>query len=41
MEQRNVLEAPTKKMYVSENSAHSPIYEEYDEAKRVLEEIKN
>ncbi len=36
-----VLDAPVKEMYVFENSAHSPIYEEYDVAKRVLEEIKN
>ena len=34
------LEAPSKAIYIFENSAHSPIYEEYDTAKRVLEETK-
>lgn len=35
------LEAPGKKIYIFENSAHSPLYEESDVAKEVLEEIKN
>ncbi|MCR5330144.1 MAG: lysophospholipase [Lachnospiraceae bacterium] len=35
------LEAPDKEIYIFENSAHSPLYEESDVAKRVLEEIKN
>lgn len=34
------LEAPGKEIHIFENSAHSPIYEEYDTAKRVLEEVK-
>ena len=34
------LEAPEKKMYVFENAAHSPIYEEYDRGKQILIEIK-
>ena len=34
------LEAPGKEIYIFENSAHSPIYEEYDTSKRVLEEVK-
>ena len=34
------LEAPSKAIYIFENSAHSPIYEEYDTAKRVLEKTK-
>ena len=33
------IDAPRKKLFVFENSAHSPVYEEYDEGKRVLEEI--
>lgn len=35
------VEAPQKELYVFENSAHSPIYEEFDEGKRVLCEIKS
>jgi pimeloyl-ACP methyl ester carboxylesterase len=35
------IEAPEKTMYVFENSAHSPVYEEYEEGKRVLTEIRN
>ncbi len=34
------IDAPQKKMYIFENSAHSPIYEEHDKAKQVLSEIK-
>lgn len=33
------LDAPKKKIYFFENSAHSPLYEEYDKAKIALEEI--
>ncbi len=33
------LDAPKKKLYLFENSAHSPLYEEYDKAKHALEEI--
>lgn len=29
-----------KKLYIFENSAHSPLYEEYDKAKQVLAEIR-
>ena len=34
------IDAPKKKFYLFENSAHSPLYEEYDHAKEVLQEIK-
>ena len=34
------LEAPSKAIYIFENSAHSPIHEEYDTAKSVLEEVR-
>ena len=34
------IDAPQKKMYIFENSAHSPIYEKHDKAKHVLSEIK-
>lgn len=33
------LDAPQKQFYAFENSAHSPVYEEYEEARRVLTEI--
>ena len=32
--------APRKAMYIFENSAHSPLYEEYNKAQQVLKEIK-
>ena len=35
------LDAPEKKMYVFENAAHSPIYEEHDRGKQILIEIKD
>ena len=34
------VDAPLKKLYIFENSAHSPLYEEHDKAKNVLQEIK-
>lgn len=34
------VQAPYKKIYIFKNSAHSPLYEEYDEAERTLIEIK-
>ncbi|MBR4224213.1 MAG: alpha/beta hydrolase [Oscillospiraceae bacterium] len=33
------VEAPVKKLYIFENSAHSPLYEEYDRSCQVLDEI--
>ena len=33
--------APEKKIYIFENSAHSPLYEEYDRGMQVLREIKD
>lgn len=36
----SLLDAPEKKIYVFENAAHSPIYEEYDRGKQILIEIK-
>ena len=34
------IKAPEKELYVFENSAHSPLYEEYDKAKQVLADIR-
>lgn len=34
------IDAPKKKFFLFENSSHSPLYEEYDRAKEVLQEIK-
>ena len=34
------INAPKKKIYIFENSAHSPIYEEYQRGKEVIAEIK-
>ena len=34
------VEAPQKRFYTFENSAHSPVYEEYGEGRRVLTEIR-
>lgn len=34
------INAPEKELYVFENSAHSPLYEEYDKAKQVLAGIR-
>lgn len=36
----DLIAAPQKGILVFEKSAHSPIYEGYDEGKRVLAEIK-
>ena len=36
----NKLEAPYKRIFIFDESAHSPLYEEADTARRVLEEIK-
>ena len=36
----DAVDAPQKAFYRFENAAHSPIYEEYEEGKRVLEEIR-
>lgn len=35
------IDAPEKKIYIFENSAHSPLYEEYDKGMQVLREIKD
>ena len=37
----SVIKAPYKQIFIFENSAHSPLYEETDEASRVIREIKN
>ncbi len=35
------IDAPEKELYLFENSAHSPLYEEYEKGKQVLTQIKN
>ena len=35
------IEAPIKELYMFEESAHSPLYEEYDRGREVLIDIKD